>query len=77
MGNRDFFLLSITNSIIFMHLSSSLSNMKLPCFQMSYLATDSLFPEWNIWTQFLDETTFGLTLDALAESHPIEVRFFN
>ncbi|PIA42941.1 hypothetical protein AQUCO_02000412v1 [Aquilegia coerulea] len=40
---------------------------------VSYLAADSLFPEWNIWTQFLDETTDGLTLDGLTESHPIEV----
>lgn len=40
---------------------------------MSYLATDSLFPEWKIWTQFLDETTEGLRLDGLEESHPIEV----
>ncbi|KAG8657217.1 aminopeptidase M1 isoform X2 [Manihot esculenta] len=40
---------------------------------VSYLAADSLFPEWNIWTQFLDETTDGLTLDSLEESHPIEV----
>lgn len=41
--------------------------------QVSYLATDSLFPEWKIWTQFLDESTEGLRLDGLAESHPIEV----
>ncbi|CAI0401332.1 unnamed protein product [Linum tenue] len=40
---------------------------------VSYLATDSLFPEWKIWTQFLDETVEGLKLDGLAESHPIEV----
>ncbi|ERN06883.1 hypothetical protein AMTR_s00005p00250950 [Amborella trichopoda] len=40
---------------------------------VSYLAVDSLFPDWNIWTQFLDETTGGLRLDGLAESHPIEV----
>ncbi|KAK4768867.1 hypothetical protein SAY86_027017 [Trapa natans] len=40
---------------------------------MSYLATDSLFPEWKIWTQFLSESTAGLRLDGLAESHPIEV----
>ncbi|KAJ8442827.1 LOW QUALITY PROTEIN: hypothetical protein Cgig2_016293 [Carnegiea gigantea] len=40
---------------------------------VSYLATDILFPEWKIWTQFLDETADALTLDALAESHPIEV----
>ncbi|KAJ4823485.1 AP-1 complex subunit mu-1-like [Turnera subulata] len=40
---------------------------------VSYLATDSLFPEWKIWTQFLDELTEGLRLDGLEESHPIEV----
>ncbi|KAE9586886.1 hypothetical protein Lal_00004969 [Lupinus albus] len=40
---------------------------------VSYLATDSLFPEWKIWSQFLDEITAGLKLDGLAESHPIEV----
>ncbi|KAK9101455.1 hypothetical protein Scep_024885 [Stephania cephalantha] len=40
---------------------------------VSYLAVDSIFPEWKVWTQFLDETTDGLRLDGLAESHPIEV----
>ncbi|KAI6679922.1 hypothetical protein NL676_033803 [Syzygium grande] len=40
---------------------------------VSYLATDGLFPEWKIWTQFLEESTKGLRLDGLAESHPIEV----
>nr|GMC49388.1 aminopeptidase M1 [Ipomoea batatas] len=40
---------------------------------VSYLAADGLFPEWSIWTQFLDESTEGLRLDGLAESHPIEV----
>ncbi|KAL5698640.1 AP-1 complex subunit mu-1-like [Ranunculus cassubicifolius] len=40
---------------------------------VSYLAADSLFPEWKIWTQFLDETTGGLRLDGLEGSHPIEV----
>lgn len=40
---------------------------------VSYLAADSLFPEWKIWTQFLDESTEGLRLDGLSESHPIEV----
>ncbi|KAI4380853.1 hypothetical protein MLD38_006993 [Melastoma candidum] len=40
---------------------------------VSYLATDGLFPEWKIWTQFLEESTEGLRLDGLAESHPIEV----
>nr|CAD1829862.1 unnamed protein product [Ananas comosus var. bracteatus] len=40
---------------------------------VSYLAVDSLFPEWKIWTQFLEDTAAGLMLDALSESHPIEV----
>lgn len=40
---------------------------------VSYLAVDALFPEWKIWTQFLDQTTDGLRLDGLSESHPIEV----
>ncbi|KAL5559481.1 hypothetical protein UlMin_035692 [Ulmus minor] len=40
---------------------------------MSYLATDSLFPEWKVWTQFAVDSTIGLNLDALEESHPIEV----
>ncbi|KAL5559485.1 hypothetical protein UlMin_035696 [Ulmus minor] len=40
---------------------------------ISYLATDSLFPEWKVWTQFAVDSTIGLNLDALEESHPIEV----
>ncbi|GAB2269194.1 hypothetical protein Dimus_004123 [Dionaea muscipula] len=40
---------------------------------ISYLAVNDFFPEWNIWSQFLEETEGGLRLDALEESHPIEV----
>ncbi|CAM0951104.1 unnamed protein product [Alopecurus aequalis] len=40
---------------------------------LSHLAVDSFFPQWNIWTQFLDSTTAALRLDSLQESHPIEV----
>ncbi|KAJ1383388.1 Peptidase M1, membrane alanine aminopeptidase, N-terminal, partial [Sesbania bispinosa] len=39
---------------------------------VSYLATNSLFPEWKIWSQFCHESSEGLRLDDLAESHPIE-----
>ncbi|KAL5661186.1 hypothetical protein ACJX0J_028311 [Zea mays] len=39
---------------------------------VSYLAADQFFPEWNVWTQFLEESTIGFKLDALAGSHPIE-----
>eukprot|EP00252_Welwitschia_mirabilis_P026272 TRINITY_DN853_c0_g2_i2.p1 TRINITY_DN853_c0_g2~~TRINITY_DN853_c0_g2_i2.p1 ORF type:complete len:876 (-),score=167.86 TRINITY_DN853_c0_g2_i2:460-3087(-) len=40
---------------------------------VSYLAADYLFPEWNIWTQFNDQTMEAFRLDGLVESHPIEV----
>lgn len=50
-----------------------LHNLILTSNQVSYLAADGLFPEWKIWTQFLDESTEGLRLDGLSESHPIEV----
>ncbi|XP_062097259.1 aminopeptidase M1-like isoform X2 [Humulus lupulus] len=40
---------------------------------VSYLANDSLFPEWKVWTQFLDGSIEGLRLDGLEGSHPIEV----
>ncbi|WCJ39469.1 aminopeptidase M1 [Euphorbia peplus] len=40
---------------------------------ISYMATDRLFPEWKIWNQFLQLTSSGLHIDALGESHPIEV----
>lgn len=41
---------------------------------MSYLATDHLFPEWKMWTQFIvDEQLQAQKLDALENTHPIEV----
>ncbi|KAI3455597.1 hypothetical protein Pfo_012260 [Paulownia fortunei] len=40
---------------------------------VSYLVTDRLFPEWKIWNRFLQETIDGLRMDALEQSHPIEV----
>ncbi|KAL6580537.1 Aminopeptidase 2 mitochondrial [Orobanche minor] len=39
---------------------------------VGYLAAHSLFPDWQIWIQFV-ESTVGLRLDALAETQPIEV----
>ena len=39
-----------------------------------WLATDHLFPEWSVWTQFVnDDMQRGLGLDSLRSSHPIEV----
>nr|XP_011467403.1 PREDICTED: aminopeptidase M1-like [Fragaria vesca subsp. vesca] len=40
---------------------------------ISYMATDILFPEWKVWSQFLQQTTGGLVMDALEQSHPIQV----
>ncbi len=41
---------------------------------MEYLAIDKLFPEWQLWTQFIvDEQQQALKLDALEHTHPIEV----
>ncbi|MBI2021643.1 M1 family metallopeptidase [Candidatus Daviesbacteria bacterium] len=41
---------------------------------MEYLAVDHIFPQWDIWTQFvyLDQGV-ALKLDSLKNTHPIEV----
>ncbi len=41
---------------------------------IEHLACDKLFPEWQMWTQFVvDEQMAALRLDALENTHPIEV----
>ncbi len=41
---------------------------------IEYLAIDKLFPEWQMWTQFItDEQHGALRLDALDNTHPVEV----
>src|SRR5262249_36152184 len=41
---------------------------------VEYLATDHLFPEWKMWTQFaVDEQHRAFKLDSLEHTHPIEV----
>ncbi len=41
---------------------------------IEYLAVDKLFPDWGMWTQFItDEQAYGLKLDALEHTHPVEV----
>lgn len=41
---------------------------------IEYLAIDKLFPDWEMWTQFIvDEQHVALKLDALEHTHPIEV----
>ena len=40
---------------------------------MGNKATDALYPEWSMWTQFLyQDVGEGLRIDALRNSHPIE-----
>ena len=41
-------------------------------------AVNELFPEWEIWTEFVSsDTNRGLSLDGLANSHPIEQKVNN
>ncbi len=41
---------------------------------IEYLAIDHIFPEWDIWTQFVGtELADAFSLDALKNTHPIEV----
>ncbi len=41
---------------------------------MSWLAVDKQFPDWKVWTQFIvDEQGLAFKLDALENTHPIEV----
>lgn len=41
---------------------------------MEYLVLSKLFPEWDMWTQYLsDVQSMAFRLDALSATHPIEV----
>ncbi len=41
---------------------------------MEYLCVDNLFPQWEMWDQYISERfAVALRLDALKNSHPIEV----
>jgi aminopeptidase N len=41
---------------------------------MAYLGVDHFFPDWKYWTQFIvDEQSIALKLDALDNTHPIQV----
>ena len=45
---------------------------------IEYLAVDKLFPNWDIWTQFAThDLSTALSLDALANTHPIEVKVYH
>ena len=45
---------------------------------MGNKAVDHIFPQWDMWTQFVfQDTNGGLNLDGLKNSHPIEVEVTN
>ncbi len=45
---------------------------------MENLCTDNLFPEWHVWDLYLaDRYAVALRLDALENSHPVEVTVHN
>ncbi|KAL5114216.1 hypothetical protein ACEQ8H_007918 [Pleosporales sp. CAS-2024a] len=45
---------------------------------VGWFAIDHLYPDWNIWGQFVtDSTQQAFALDALRTSHPIEVPVFD
>jgi len=45
---------------------------------MAYKAVDHIFPEWNMWEDFVrDETARALDDDSLKTTHPIEVEIEN
>ena len=45
---------------------------------IEYLCVDHTHPEFDIWTNFLStEYAQAMSLDALANSHPIEVRLYS
>lgn len=45
---------------------------------IEYLAIDHLFPQWDIWTQFVFlEKGTALKLDGLKNTHPIEVEVYH
>jgi tricorn protease interacting factor F2/3 len=42
---------------------------------MSYKVMDKYWPEWDMWTQYINATVFeGMSLDCLRSSHPIKVK---
>ena len=42
---------------------------------MAYKATDSMFPQWTVWQDFVrGETAGALERDSLVNTHPIEVK---
>jgi aminopeptidase N len=41
---------------------------------MEFFGVDHLFPEWNVWVEFV-QSVYGLalSLDSMKSSHPVEV----
>ena len=73
MGKIESSYITASTCWIFQYIHFFLNLYLILNFQVS-MATDIMFPEWKIWTQFLLKTNDGLRMDALEQSHPIEVR---
>ena len=77
-GFATWVVLSTPQLLLYRHFLGMILYLRIPLIilyvQVSYLATDSLFPEWGMWTQFIEVTSRGLRMDALESSHPIEVK---
>src|ERR1700744_2033048 len=44
---------------------------------LAYIAVDELFPEWDIWSEFVKRIQEVLKHDSLRTSHPVEVGVVN
>ncbi len=45
---------------------------------MAYKVMDHYWPDWDVWTQYINATVFeGMTLDCLRSSHPIKTEVNN
>jgi len=45
---------------------------------LEYFSVDELFPDWDMWTQFVQEVfSAAQNLDSLRSSHPVEVEVYN
>ncbi|MDO8573580.1 MAG: M1 family metallopeptidase [Candidatus Daviesbacteria bacterium] len=81
-GNKQWVALVIAHELAHMWFGNLVTmewwsdlwlNEGFACF-IEYLAVDHIFPEWDIWTQFVGtEMADALHLDSLKNTHPIEV----
>ena len=44
---------------------------------LAYIVVDELFPDWDVWSEFVKRIQIVLAQDALRTSHPVEVGVAN